>query len=337
VSDSVRQGALAGMTLSVCMSICLSVSCIYVFFFTCVKCLKWHFYVIIHSGISVCLCQFLDSCICLCLFIMITAFLYCIVHSLLFSNLLFATQYSQHNFIPISLPFHFLITSISPPLPPIQGSIDEKRVERKVTISGVNMVQIGRAIELINVRVLEWKRTYVPPTAQSVQAGNANIQTGKRDRNDVPVAAANRTGGAGVNGVDQTQAQRFQNYGQSVLQPGQLTYDNNQYAQVVQGQQIQGAVDGQGMVAGIGMGMGMGQIQGQGQGGVGQVQLTQAQMQAQQQYNQAYAAYAQAQVQAQAQGVGAMQGGGQGQVQGQGQGQYAQQYPTVAGMGGRGY
>jgi hypothetical protein len=195
------------------------------------------------------------------------------------------------------------------------------------------MVQIGRAIELINVRVMEWKRTYVPPTAQSVQAGTANVQTGKRDRNDAPVAATNRAGGVGVNGVDQTQAQRFQNFSQNVQQPGQVTYDNNQYAQAVQGQQIQGAVDGQGMVAGMGMGMGL--IQGQGQGGVGQVQLNQAQMQAQQQYNQAYAAYAQAQVQAQAQGVGAMQGGGQGHVQGQGQ--YPQQYPTGAAMGGRGY
>lgn len=201
-------------------------------------------------------------------------------------------------------------------------------MERKVTISGVNMVQISRAIELINVRVAEWKRTYVPPTGPSVQTGNANVQTGKRDRNDAPVAAANRPGGVGVNGVDPTQAQRFQNYGQNVQQPGQVAYDNNQYAQAVQGQQqqIQGAVDGQGMVAG--MGMGMGQVQ-------GQVQLSQTQLQAQQQYNQAYAAYAQAQIQAQAQGVGVMQQIGQGQVQGQGQ--YPQQYPSGQAMGGRGY
>ena len=210
------------------------------------------------------------------------------------------------------------------------------------------MVQIGRAIELINVRVQEWKRTYVPPTGQSVQAGTANVQTGKRDRNDAPVAAANRPGVVGVNGVDQTQAQRFQNYGQNVQQPGQVTYDNTQYAQAVQGQQqIQGAVDAQGMVTGMGMGMGMGmgQVQGQVGVGVGQVQLNQAQLLAQQQYNQAYAAYAQSQAQAQVQaqgqvqgqvqGVGVMQGVLQGQVQGQGQ--YPQQYPAGQVMGGRGY
>ena len=225
--------------------------------------------------------------------------------------------------------------------------MEEKRSERKVTVSGQNMAMVNRGVELVNGRVMEWRRTY---STASLTAGSP-AQSGqlKRDRNDVPIVASANTnsnnaggvgvgGGGGGGGVDRSQG--YNNVGQDMTQQS-AQYANTPYALTTQTQ-----------------GQGQG---GQGIGGMGNLaQISQGTLQEQQQllllqqqqYNQAYAAYtqmqsqmlAQAQAQGQVQGQGQVVGvGGGGQTQSHGQvlGGYAQQQYSQSGQGhgqtGRGY
>lgn len=200
--------------------------------------------------------------------------------------------------------------------------MEEKKGERKVTVSGQNMAMVNRGVELVNGRVMEWRRTY----GTGILPGPGIAQTGqlKRDRNDVPIAAtANVGGGGGGGGVD-----RSQGYVNSVGQVD-MTQQAAQYAMpYALATQTQGQAQG-------GQGLGMGGMGSLGQIGQGTLQEQQQMLLLQQQqYNQAYAAYtqmmAQAQVQGQNVGVGAGVGVssavGQTQSQGQVLGGYAQQH-----------
>ena len=212
-----------------------------------------------------------------------------------------------------------------------QGSIEDKRQERRVTITGATSLLTHRAVELVNARILEWKASFSNNNGH-VDDGTSGSSL-KRSRNDATTTATTSisaaTSSSTNTGYQNYPVNHNQNMTQNLIGPQPQQQHQQQQLQLQQ-QQLQLQQQYQ-------------QLQQQQYGMTPYAQTGQIATSApgtatqqhqpsllEQQYNQAFALFTQMQgaAQQQAQLADPKQGMSTGQVQGHGQ--YAQQqYPQA--------